>query len=130
MDRVYLTFDPPGPAADLLRERCEVAVWEGPGFATSDALAEHLPHLDGLYCTLTTRVDDSLLDAAPRLRVVSQFAVGVDNIDLDACRRRGIAVGHTPDVLTETSADTDTADHVHVPERPDNGSGYRSSWTL
>jgi lactate dehydrogenase-like 2-hydroxyacid dehydrogenase len=106
MDRVYLTFDPPGPAADLLRERCEVAVWEGPGFATSDALAEHLPHLDGLYCTLTTRVDDSLLDAAPRLRVVSQFAVGVDNIDLDACRRRGIAVGHTPDVLTETTADT------------------------
>ncbi|NND84119.1 MAG: D-glycerate dehydrogenase [Acidimicrobiia bacterium] len=103
---VYLTFDPPGPAADMLREHHEVTVWDGPGFAPADALAAHLPDLDGLYCTLTTPVDQALLDAAPRLRVVSQFAVGVDNIDLEACRARGIAVGHTPDVLTETTADT------------------------
>lgn len=106
MDRVYMTFDPPGPAADLLREHVEVEMWERDGFASAEALAEHLPRADGLYCTLTTRVDDALLALAPRLRVVSQFAVGVDNIDLDACRRRGIAVGHTPDVLTETTADT------------------------
>lgn len=106
MDRVYMTFDPPGPAADLLRAHFEVEVWTGPGFAPPAALAAHLAGADGLYCTLTTPVDDAVLDLAPNLRVVSQFAVGVDNIDLDACRSRGIAVGHTPDVLTETTADT------------------------
>ncbi len=54
---------------------------------------------------LTDRVDEALLECAPRLKVVSQMAVGVDNIDLSACRKRGIKVGHTPDVLTETTAD-------------------------
>jgi lactate dehydrogenase-like 2-hydroxyacid dehydrogenase len=51
-------------------------------------------------------IDVGLLDASPSLRVISQMAVGVDNIDLDECSRRGIAVGHTPGVLTETVADT------------------------
>lgn len=60
----------------------------------------------GLYCMLTDGVDNELLDAAPRLAVVSQMAVGVDNVDLEACTARGIPVGHTPDVLTETTADT------------------------
>lgn len=60
----------------------------------------------GLYCMLTDTVDSELLDAAADLRVISTMAVGVDNIDLDACTDRGIAVGHTPDVLTETTADT------------------------
>lgn len=61
---------------------------------------------DGLLSMLTDDIDVELLDAAPRLRVVSQMAVGLDNVDLDACERRGISVGHTPDVLTETVADT------------------------
>lgn len=55
---------------------------------------------------ITERVDGTLLDAAPALRVVSQMAVGVDNIDLGECARRDIRVGHTPGVLTETVADT------------------------
>jgi lactate dehydrogenase-like 2-hydroxyacid dehydrogenase len=54
---------------------------------------------------LTEPVDAALLDEAPRLRVVSNMAVGVDNIDLDACAARGIPVGHTPGVLTEATAD-------------------------
>lgn len=61
---------------------------------------------EGLLCMLTDRIDAELLDAAPRLRVVSQMAVGIDNVDVGACIRRGIRVGHTPDVLTETTADT------------------------
>ena len=62
--------------------------------------------VDGLLTLLTDRVDDELLDAAgPRLRVVSNFAVGYDNIDVAACTRRGIPVGNTPGVLTETTAD-------------------------
>lgn len=61
--------------------------------------------VDGVYCMLTDLVDRELLEAAPRLRVVSNMAVGVDNIDLIACSERGIPVGHTPGVLTEATAD-------------------------
>jgi glyoxylate reductase len=61
---------------------------------------------DGLMLMLTDRVDDELLDAAgPQLRIVADYAVGIDNIDLDACRRRGVVVSNTPDVLTETTAE-------------------------
>jgi lactate dehydrogenase-like 2-hydroxyacid dehydrogenase len=104
--KVFLTFDPPGRARHMLEERFEVTAWDGPGFATLAALQDHLPGSVGLYCTVTTPVTDDLLALAPDLRAISQCAVGVDNIDLDACRRRGIKVGHTPDVLTETTADT------------------------
>jgi glyoxylate reductase len=61
---------------------------------------------DGLMLMLTDRVDDELLDVAgPQLRVVANYAVGIDNIDLEACRRRGVVVANTPDVLTETTAE-------------------------
>jgi glyoxylate reductase len=61
---------------------------------------------DGLMLMLTDRVDDELLDAAgPQLRIVADYAVGIDNIDVDACRRRDIVVSNTPDVLTETTAE-------------------------
>jgi lactate dehydrogenase-like 2-hydroxyacid dehydrogenase len=64
-----------------------------------------LPEAEGIFCLLTERVDAGVLAEAPRLRVVSNMAVGVDNIDVDACTRRGIPVGHTPHVLTEATAD-------------------------
>ena len=61
---------------------------------------------DGVLTLLTDRVDDEFLDAAgPGLKVVSNFAVGYDNIDVPACSRRGVLVGNTPGVLTETTAD-------------------------
>lgn len=60
---------------------------------------------DALLCTLTERVDAALFDAARNLRVVANFAVGVDNIDLDSAAARGIVVGNTPDVLTDATAD-------------------------
>ena len=61
---------------------------------------------DGLMLMLTDRVDDELLDAAgPQLRVVANYAVGIDNVDLEACRRRGVVVSNTPDVLTEATAE-------------------------
>ena len=68
-------------------------------------LAEEIRDVDGLLSMLTDGIDAALLAGAPGLRVISQMAVGVDNIDVDACRDRGIAVGHTPEVLTETVAD-------------------------
>ena len=68
-------------------------------------LLERIADADGALVMLTDRVDNEFLEAGKRMTVVSQMAVGVDNIDLDACTRRGIPVGHTPDVLTETTAD-------------------------
>ncbi|NOY98895.1 MAG: D-glycerate dehydrogenase [Chloroflexi bacterium] len=76
---------------------------EPPGF--SGELLAHLDVAEGILCLLTDRVDEALLARAPRLRVVSNMAVGVDNIDIPACTRRGIPVGHTPGVLTDATAD-------------------------
>jgi glyoxylate reductase len=71
----------------------------------SDELRGHLGEAEGLFSLLTVPVNEALLDQAPKLRVVSNMAVGVDNIDLAVCTRRGIPVGHTPGVLTEGTAD-------------------------
>jgi len=64
-----------------------------------------LAEADALLCVLTDRVDAALLDAAPRLRAVGTVSVGYDHVDVEACRARGIAVVHTPGVLTEATAD-------------------------
>lgn len=66
---------------------------------------ERLAEADALVCLLTDRVDAALLDAAPRLRAVATVSVGYDNVDVAACRARGVAVLHTPGVLTEATAD-------------------------
>lgn len=60
---------------------------------------------DGLLCLLTEDIDDEVLDISPGLRGVAIYAVGYNNIDVDACTRRGIPVSNTPDVLTDTTAD-------------------------
>jgi lactate dehydrogenase-like 2-hydroxyacid dehydrogenase len=81
--------------------------------------------VDGLLSLLTDRVDDELLDAAgPALRVVSNFAVGFDNVDVPACTRRGIPVGNTPGVLTETTADLAFALLMAAARRVVEGADY------
>ncbi len=103
--RVFVTRAVPQAALDRLREACAVSVWEGELPPERAALLRHLAACDGLFCMLTERIDTDALDAAPHLRVVSNMAVGYDNIDVAACTARGIPVGNTPGVLTETSAD-------------------------
>jgi lactate dehydrogenase-like 2-hydroxyacid dehydrogenase len=84
----------------------EVDLWPDELPPPRATLLERVRGVDGLLSLLTDRVDDELLDAAgPGLRVVSNFAVGFDNVDVPACTRRGIPVGNTPGVLTETTAD-------------------------
>ena len=103
--RVYVTRQVPEKGIDMLREVCELEVWEGELPVPRDVLMAKVADIDGLYCLLTERIDEELLDAAPNLRVVSNMAVGYDNIDVDACTARGIPVGNTPGVLTDTTAD-------------------------
>ncbi len=103
--RVYVTREVPEQGVALLRQDCQVEIWEGELPVPRDVLMEKVADIDGLYCLLTERVDAELLDAAPGLRVVSNMAVGYNNIDVDACTACGIPVGNTPGVLTDTTAD-------------------------
>ncbi len=90
--------------ADLIT-RFDLAVWPERQAPSPDALAAFARECDGLLCLLTDRIDAALFERCPRLRVVSSVSVGVDHVDLDAATARGIPIGHTPGVLTETTAD-------------------------
>lgn len=103
--RVLATRALPGGAFRALGARVALRVWPGPGGPDAEALREAARDAEGLLCTLTDRVDRALLEACPRLRVVSSVSVGLDHVDLREAAARGIAVGHTPGVLTETTAD-------------------------
>lgn len=82
-----------------------MVVWEGALPPSPDELRAAVADVEGLLCLLTDRVDRALLSAAPSLRVVSNYAVGADNVDLAAAASREIPVGVTPDVLTDATAD-------------------------
>lgn len=102
---IVVTRRPPGEALRLLNDAGRVELWSADRTIPRDELLLRVGDASGLYCMLTERVDRELLDAAPHLQVVSNMAVGVDNVDLVACTERGIPVGHTPGVLTEATAD-------------------------
>ena len=89
-----------------LRDRFDVSTWTADFPIPYETLSYSISGVDGLLSMLTDMVDAPLLDAAPNLKVVSQMAVGLDNVDTAECELRGILVGHTPGVLTETVADT------------------------
>ncbi len=105
MPSVFITRSLPEEALRIARAATEVEVWPEEMPPTYEVLLEKVAEIDGLLCLLTDRIDANLLDHAPNLRVVSQMAVGYDNIDVAACTARGIPVGNTPGVLTETTAD-------------------------
>lgn len=88
-----------------LTEACELVVGPDDPPRADDPIWARLDRADGILSLLTERIDAALVERAPRLRVVSNMAVGLDNVDVAACTRRGIAVGHTPGVLTDATAD-------------------------
>jgi glyoxylate reductase len=89
----------------VLRETTDMKLWDSELPPPRDVLLKEVQDIDGLYCLLTEKIDAELFDTAPNLRVVSNMAVGFDNVDLKEATKRGIPVGNTPDVLTETTAD-------------------------
>lgn len=103
--RVFVTRRLPGDAVDRLAREADVDLWPDELPPPYEELVRRTAEADGLICLLTDRVDAALIDASPRLRVISSMAVGYDNIDVPAAVRRGIPVGNTPGVLTETTAD-------------------------
>jgi glyoxylate reductase len=105
MARVFVTRALPGGALDRLGERHDVEVWPEPSPPPAAALAERGVDVEGLLTLLTDRVDAQLIASARRLRAIANYAVGTDNVDLDAATAAGIPVGNTPDVLTDATAD-------------------------
>ncbi len=106
MKKVLVTRILPGPAIEILKQRCEVELNQEDRVISREELMRAVSGKDGLLCLLTDKIDAEVMDAAgPNLKVISNYAVGFDNIDVAEATRRGIAVTNTPGVLTETTAD-------------------------
>ena len=130
--QVVVTRRIPSAGLDLVQQASDLRLWDSDEPIPRDILLEWIQGIDGLYCLLTERIDDELLDAAgPNLKVVSTLSVGYDHIDLAACARRNVAVGNTPGVLTDTSADLAVglllATARRIPESSD--AARRGEWT-
>ena len=130
MARVFVTRRLPGSALDRLSAEHEVEVWPDQLPPGREELLARSRELEGLLSLLTDPVDAELMDAAPALRAISNYAVGTDNVDLDAASERGIPVGNTPDVLTESTADLALALILGVSRRLVEGDAYvrRGDW--
>jgi len=103
--RVFATRTLPGCALADLASEVDLAIWPERRAPSPGELRRGAEQAEGLVCLLTDRIDAVLLAACPRLRVISSCSVGVDHVDMAAASARGIPVGHTPGVLTETTAD-------------------------
>ncbi|WOJ97585.1 D-glycerate dehydrogenase [Congregibacter brevis] len=109
MPKVLVTHQLPGEQIHQLPDHCDMNVWMGPGLLPAASLRDELTDCEGLLCLLTDRIDKALLDTHPQLRFIASMSVGVDHIDVKAATARGIAVGNTPGVLVETTADASFA---------------------
>jgi glyoxylate reductase len=128
--KVFVTRRLPGDALGRLAAEHEMEVWPEQMPPGRDELLARAPELDGLLSLLTDPVDAELIEAAPRLRAISNYAVGVDNVDLEAAAARGIPVGNTPDVLTDTTADLAVALMLGISRHLVEGDAYvrRGGW--
>ena len=123
--RVFVSRIIPEDGLSRITEATDARVWEDELPPPRDELLRAVAGCDGILTLLTDRVDDELLDAAgPGLKVVSNYAVGFDNVDVPACTRRGIPVGNTPGVLTETTADLAWALIMAAARRVPEGDRY------
>ncbi len=104
--RVFVARLIPEDGLAPVRAATDARVWEGDLPPPREELLAAIEGCDGVLTLLTDKVDDEFLDrAGPQLKVVSNYAVGFDNVDVAACTRRGIPVGNTPGVLSNTTAD-------------------------
>lgn len=103
--KVYVSRMIPDEGLEMIRQAAEMQVWEGELPPPRDVLLQKVREVDGLVSLLTDKIDGELLDANPKLKVVANYAVGFDNIDIPAATARGVPIGNTPGVLTDTTAD-------------------------
>ena len=104
--KVFVTRAIPEKGFEIIKDFCDVDLWPNELPPSRDELLQHVRGVDGLICLLTDKIDGEVMDAAgPQLKVISNHAVGFDNIDVQAATARKIPVGNTPDVLTDATAD-------------------------
>lgn len=104
--RVFVTRIIPEPGMQMVKDFCDATIWPDDLPPPRDVVLKEAGDKDGILSLLTTPIDPEVMDrAGSNLKVISNYAVGFDNVDVSEATRRGIPVGHTPDVLTDTTAD-------------------------
>jgi glyoxylate reductase len=123
--KVFVTRLIPEKGLEMVRDFCDLNLWQGELPPTRDELLGHIRGMDGLLCLLTEKIDGEVMDeAGSQLKVISNLAVGFDNIDVPAATARKIPVGNTPDVLTDATADFAFALMMAVARRINEGERY------
>ena len=105
LPKVFVTRQILEPALNTLSKHADIELWPNDQPPTPDQLKDKSHDVDGLLTNIMDRIDADLLDAAPKLKVISQLSVGLDNIDLAEVTKRGIPVGYTPGILAKSTAD-------------------------
>jgi lactate dehydrogenase-like 2-hydroxyacid dehydrogenase len=123
--KVFVARQIPEAGLSVVTGTTDATVWPDDLPPPRDELLRAVAGCEGVLTLLTDRIDNEFLDAAgPQLKVVSNYAVGFDNVDVPACTARGIPVGNTPGVLTETTADLAFALMMAAARRLPEGDRY------
>ena len=122
--KVFVTRVIPAAGLDRVKSACNAEVWTGPLPPPVEVIREKAAKCDGLLTLLTDRIDAQTLAACKKLRVISNYAVGFNNIDVPAATELGICVGNTPGVLTEATADLAFALMIAAARRVVEGHAY------
>jgi glyoxylate reductase len=104
--KVFCSRKMPEIVFEMIKDLVDLEVWEQEDAPPRDVLIQKVKDCDGFISLLTDKIDAEFLDACPKLKLITQLAVGYNNIDLDAATQRGIYVTNTPDVLTDTVVET------------------------
>ncbi|MFP4001123.1 MAG: 2-hydroxyacid dehydrogenase, partial [Thermoplasmata archaeon] len=121
---IFVTRQIPEKGIEKLREEHDVEVSQKDRNLTKEELVEGVKGKDALLCLLTDMIDEEIIDAGGELKVISNYAVGYDNIDVEAATKRGIAVTNTPGVLTEATAEIAWALMMSVARNVVQGDGF------
>ena len=103
--KVFVSRLIPAKGLELIRDFCDADIWPTELPPPQEEIMQRVRDVEGIVSLLTDKIDSSVMDAAPRLKVISNMAVGVDNVDVAAASARKLPVGNTPGVLTEATAD-------------------------
>jgi len=103
--KVYVTRELPERGLKIIKERFDAKVWPEYAPPPKKTIIEKAKDVDALATLLSDKIDAEVFDAAPKLRMIAQLAVGFDNVDVQEATKRGIYVSNTPEVLTDTTAD-------------------------
>jgi glyoxylate reductase len=125
--KIFVTRKIPEPGLDLLRKEHEIEVYPYDRVPTKEEIIKGLKGKDGLICLLSVPIDEEIINSNPNLKMIANYAVGYDNIDVKAATKRGIPVSNTPGVLTDATAEMAWALLFSVARRIVEGDSFTRS---